>query len=367
MNAPAQIDPVTDEAEAVMTVLGQVDADPKLILLGKVDKDAYLAELRAEVAVDADITTTKGRDAIKSAAQSIRTRKASIDRARTGLTEHWRAQTARVNAVGKVVIGELDGLIVEVRGPVTAWEEAEAKRVEEADRIIADLTAAAIVTHGMNSAMVQERLDRIRGINLNPDVLGVRMEMATDLQRDAVLILSGAVSDLKAQEAQTAELDRLRAEQERSRIAAEQAERDRIAKEAAEAAAKAEADRIERAKLEAAEQAKRDAEAQARREQEERARAAQAEIDAANARAAEAERAKQAELDRIAQAEADRKRGEEIAAAEQARREADIAHRQQVIDTAAETLTKLGLTKKLATAVVNEVAAGNVPAMQVLF
>lgn len=366
MNAPAQIEPST-EASA-LAVLEQVDADPKLILLGKVDQKAYLAQLRAAVSLDAaDIDTKAGRDRIKSAAQSIRTRKAGIDRTRKALTEHWRAQTAAVNEVGKIITADLDALIDEVRAPVTAWEQAEERRVAEADKIIAELTAAPTVVFGMTSADVQERLDRVRGMNLNPEVLGVRIEMAADLQNDAVAALSRAFVDLLAQETQAAELAQLRAEQERQRIAAEQAERDRIAKERADTAAKAEADRLERAKIEAAEQAQREAEARAKREQEERDRAAQAEIDAANARAAEAERAKQAEIDRIRHAEAVRKDAEAAEAAQKRKREADIAHRAAVIEAAADALTKLGLTKKLATAVVNEIAAGNVPAVSVQF
>ena len=136
MNATAQLDDVP--AENALAVLEQVDADPRLILLGKADRTAYMAQLRASVAVvDADIDTKAGRDRIKSAAQSIRTRKAEIDRARKGLTEHWRQQTAKVNEAGKVITADLDALIEEVRAPVTAWEKAEEARIAEADRIIA--------------------------------------------------------------------------------------------------------------------------------------------------------------------------------------------------------------------------------------
>ena len=368
MNAPAtaEYEPIVDQAE--YTTLPKVDEDPKLILLGKVDQKTYMAELRASVAMQGgDVSTESGRARIKSAAQSIRTRKAEIDRTRKGLTEHWRKQTAAVNEVGKVIIADLDALIEEVRAPVTAWEDAEKRRIAEADLIIQTLTAAPTVTFGMTSADVQERLDRIRGINLNPEVLGVRIEMATDLRDEAVAKLTEAVASLKAQEAQARELEQLRAEQERARIAAEQAEADRRAKEAAEAAAKAEAERLERAKAEAAEQAKREAEAAARREQEAREAEARRQVEEANARAAEAERAAAAERQRLADLEAAQKAAADAAAAEKAKREADIAHREQVIDTAAEALTHLGLTKKLATAVVNAIASGNVPAVQVVF
>jgi len=366
MNAPAQIESTTDEN--ALAVLEQVDADPKLILLGKVDQKAYFSQLREAVTLDAgDISTAAGRDRIKSAAQSIRTRKAAIDRTRKGLTEHWRNQTAAVNAVGKVITADLDALIEEVRAPVTAWERAEERRREEADLIIQTLTAAPTVTFGMTSADVQERLDRIRGLNLNADILGVRIDMAVDLRDEAVAKLTEAVASLKRQEEQARELEQLRAEQERQRIAAEQAEADRRAKEAAEAAAKAEAERLERAKAEAAEQARRDAEEAARREQEAREAEARRQIEEAERRAAEAERAAQAERDRIAREEAERAAKAKAEEEAEAARKADIQHRQQVIDTAAEALTKLGLTKKLATAVVNEIASGTVPNVQVVF
>lgn len=367
MNAPAQID--TPPAAELLSVLNQVDDDPKLILLGKVDTKEYMKQLRDAVKpADDDISTKAGRDRIKSAAQSIRTRKAEIDRTRTGLTEHWRKQTAAVNASGKIIVADLDALIDEVRAPVTAWEEAEAKRVAEADRIITDLTDAPTVKFGETSEQVQARLDRIRGINLNPEVLGIRMEMAEDLKSDAVAKLGDAVTGLTAQEAQSAELAELRAKQAADEERRLREEQERAAAAAREAAAKAEAERLERAKAEAAEQAKRDAEAQARHEQEERDRAAQAEIDAANARAAEAERRETAERQRLADLEAAQKAAADAAAQEQARREADIAHRAEVFQKAADALTGIpGMTQKMAKAVLHEIAAGTVPSVRITF
>lgn len=367
MSATAQAE-LLPEADAI-PVLAKVDEDPKLLLLGKVDKAAYFAQLRAEVSTEGeDISTAAARDRIKSKAQSIRTRKAAIDRTRKGLTEHWRNQTAAVNAVGKELEAEYEALIETVRKPVTEWEAAEAARVAEADRILMTLEAAKTITFGMTSAEVQDRLDRIRGINLNPDVLGARIEMATDLRDEAVKVLTEAVAGLRAQEQQARELEQLRAEREAAEARRRQEEADRQAADAREAAAKAEAERIERAKAEAAEQAKRAAEEQAKREQEERDRAAQAEIDAANARAAEAERAAAAEAKRLADLEAAQKAAADAEAQEKARREADIAHRQQVIETAAEALTAIPLvTQKMARAIINEIASGNVPNVEVRF
>ncbi len=348
--------------------LARVDADPKLLLLGKVDREAYFAQLKAEVSTEGeDISTAAARDRIKSKAQSIRTRKAAVDRTRKGLTEHWRQQTAAVNAAGKVLEAEYDALIEVVRKPVTEWEEAEKARIAEADRIIEWLTNAKTVNYGMTAYDVENRLDTIRGANLNSEILGPRTEMAEDLKAEAVAALTEAAAGLRAQEQQARELEQLRAEREAAEARRRQEEAERQAAAAREAAAKAEAERIERAKVEAAEQARRDAEAAAERERIERERAAKAEIDAANARAAEAERAAAAERQRLADLEAAQKAAADAEAQEKARREADLAHREQVIGAAADALTALGLTKKLATAVVNAVAAGNVPNMSVRF
>lgn len=349
--------------------LEQVDQDPKLILLGKVDQDTYFEQLRKAVQSDDETIETKAaRDRVKSLAQSIRTRKAAIDRSRKDLTEGWRKQTKAVNEVGKTVIGKLDALIEEVRAPVTAWEEAEAKREAEADAIIADLESAGTVTYGTSSEEAQQRLDRIRGINLNPEVLGVRLEMAADLQRKAVETLSETVEAIKAAEERERENARLRAEAAAAEERRQREERERLANERAEAEAKAEQERIEKAREEAAERARQEAAEQARREREEQERAAQAEIEAANRRAAEAEAAAQAERDRLEREARERQEREARAAAEARKREADIAHREHVIETAAQSLTGLsGMSQKLARAVINEIAAGNVPAVKVTF
>lgn len=378
MNAQAQIEPAADEQTpfvdrieanlAATDLVAKVDENPALILLGEVGITAYTAALRASVVMpDPDISTAKGRDAIKSAAAALRSKKAAIDKSRLSLTEDYRAKVMAINEVGKAITTEMNTLIEEVRAPVTAWEEAEAKRIAEADRIIEWLTDAKTVRYGMTAYDVENRLDTIRGANLNSEILGARTEMAEDLKAEAVAALTEAAAGLRAQEQQARELEQLRAEREAAEARRQREEQEARAKEAAEAAAKAEAERLERAKTEAAEQAKREAEAAARREQEARDAEARRQVEEAEARAREAERAAAAERQRIADLEAAQKAAADAEAQEKARREADIAHREQVIDAAAEAIAKLGLTKKLATAVVNAVAAGNVPNMEVRF
>ncbi|MFN3474043.1 MAG: hypothetical protein ACK4ZW_08365 [Blastomonas sp.] len=389
---------IVEQTPPHLEILASVDVDPACVLQGRYTADQLVEAIRADIADrEHDIATKAGRDRIASEAFTIRKRKAAIDRTRKDMTEAWRKQTNEVNAAGKAITEKLDALAEEVRAPVTAWEDAEAARKAEADKIIDDLSAAAVVSFSEATTDIEARLDRIRGINLNGEVLGVRLDMAQDMQRKAIVALTDVIEQKRAQEAQARELEQLRREREEAQRRAEQEAAERLAKERAEAAAKAEADRIAKAAQEAADRARREAEeaaAHAEREreaqaraaaeaaerkrqeresaaraaEEERARQAQAAIDAANRRAEEAERAAQAERDRIAQAE--RAEVARLAAEAEAlrNREADQAHRQQVIQTAADSLTGIpGLTQKLAKSIIYEIAAGNVPAVSIAF
>jgi hypothetical protein len=380
--------PITEEQPAANDadtpdLIAIVDQDRGAVLTGKVDPDAYVAALRASVEAKGLTPDTKtGLDQLKSEAYDLRRLKASIDNRGKEMTEHWRKKTAVVNAARKVINEKLDGLIEEVRAPVTKWEEAEKKRKAEADRIIATLEAAKLVRFGETSETVQARLEEIRGMNLNDEVLGPRLEMAEDLKAEVVAELSKAVTDLAAQEAQAAELERLRREKAEAEARAEKEAAERLAEQQRIERERAEQERVERAAAEAAERARVETEQAAERKrqeeaaaalaaEQERARQAQAEIDAANARAAEAERAAQAERDRIAAEQRAREEAEALAAEAQRKREADLAHRQQVIDAAVDALAGdsgiPGLTRKLATSIIHAIEAGKVPAVSIKF
>lgn len=437
--------PVANDEAAKPDLIALVEERPARILIGEVDPDAYVAALRASVEAKGLTPDTKtGLDQIKSEAHSIRTRKAAIDKTRTQLTEHWRNQTKKVNDAGKVITEKLDALIEEVRAPVTKWEEAEKTRKAEADRIIATLEAAKLIRFGETSATVQARLDEIRGMNLNDEVLGARLEMAEDLKAEAVGILQQAVTDLAAQEAQAAELERLRREKADAEARAEQAEAQRIAEQQRLEREKAEQERIAKAAQEAADKARREAEQaadKARREAEEAAeRKRQEELVAAQQlenrrkyardvvdhikmvglgliggqtypypilireleekividdslgdmqedvrairdltlhnlkdafeRHMERKQAEEAEAQRAAEQKA-REEAEAAAAEAKRQREADLAHRQQVIDTAVDALAGdngiPGLTRKLATSIIHAIDAGKVPAVSIKF
>jgi Membrane protein involved in colicin uptake len=300
-------------------ILKEVADNAVIVLTDPVKLEQYLAALRAEVEANpGTIDTASGRDIIRSNAADIGKKKSALEKVRLSKTEEWRSLTAAVNAAGKVVKERFQALQDEVRAPLTAWEEKEEARKSEAQAIIDDMLTSSVVSIDDTSESIQERLDRVRGRNLSDEMFGPRIMEVTDLRDSTVSTLLAAVDRLKKEEADKAELQRLRdaeaarakedaerrAKEEADAAAAEQAKRDAELEEQrkADAAAQIERERKEAAEKaqrdaeEAARKATRDAEEKAQREQEERDRAAQAEIDAANARALAAQQ--QAAADR---------------------------------------------------------------------
>lgn len=300
-------EPVIDVTELIR----KVEDDPKIIFTSEEAFEAYYSHIEQEaLSVPVDLSTKAGRDKISSAAYSVARKKTTFDKTGKDLTEEYRKKTNTINAVRKFVTERFTSLQAQVRQPLTDWEEADKARKAEADRIIEDLTNAPRVMSDETRADIEARLERIRGINLNDEILGPRLEMATDLRDEAVKSLTETAARLKQQEEERDELERLRREAA-EREARDRAEQEaRKQQEAEERRVALETERREREKAEAAEQARREAEEMAERaRQEELARIErekQAEIDAANERARKAEADARAERDRIAQEQADK-------------------------------------------------------------
>jgi hypothetical protein len=372
--------PTTDLVPAAAS-----NAAAAVVLFDQDKFDAFYAKLRADIdAVPVDLTTKKGRDAIASAAAKVRTEKASIDRDRKRLTQEWRDNTALVNGAWKGIEARLDDLAVSARKPLTEWEEAEKARIDRCNEIISDIHGAAIVTLDDTAESVRLRGMKIWAIEIGGD-FGALAHDAEQAKSATIATLQTAMARLKKEEAERAELEKLRAEaaaraeadriaaekaeaerQEAARIEAEKAATERAAQEAAEraraeqerrvAAEKAEAERIDRAKVEAAERAQREAEQAARAEQERRDREHAAQL-------AEA----QAERDRIAKAEADRQAEADRIAAEQAARDTDQAHRTAVMKAAKEAIMTCGADEETARKIVILIKSGDVPNVSLRF
>lgn len=285
--------------------------------------DPLIAKLEAAVRAHVpDLTTRKGRDAIKSLAYTVARSKTALDEAGKQLNEEARAQIAVVDAARRKIRERLDALRDEARKPLDEWEAAEEARV---DALKARLDRLA------NAAPAEDASDTIRALITRVEQTAIDDSWAEYLPhagkaKDATLNrLRAQLVVTEQREAEQAELARLRAEAEA------RAEEDRKRKEAEEAEArrieaqKAEAERlaqIEREKQEAAERATREAEDRARAEaakaQREAEEKAEAERRAAAEREAELQRQIQkAKADAEAAAQAERDRVEAVRKAEE--------------------------------------------------
>lgn len=326
---------------------------PAVVLVDREKCEELYAHIQREVdAFEPDLTTAKGRDAIKSLAFKITRTKTAIDAAGKQLNEDARAQINAVDAARRDAREKLDAMAKAVRQPLTDWEAAEEERVAWCNQVIADLKAGAVVTMDDTAETVRARGKAAWEVIIKPETFGELFDTAQSVKDTTVGLLKSALERLTKEEADRAELEKLRAEAaerervEAERIAAEEAaqavreaaERAEAEQRAAEerriAAEKAEAERIERAAKEAEERARREAEQTAQAERER----VQREHD--EALAAERRRAEQAEADalaerlRIANEAAAEKAKREAEIAEQTRREKNRAHRAQIMGEA---------------------------------
>lgn len=376
MNAPAKISkqkgkvmataPVLD-IEPGTDIVAVVERDHSIVLFDTEKFDVWYEKLKAGAPTDVDMSTNKGREVVRSYAAKIRSEKAAIDRDRLRLTKEWRDMTASVNEAGKLINDRLGGLAEEVRKPLTEWEEAEKAREAECRAVIDGLKSAAVVTMDDTADAVRERGMSVWSTKIDPERFGDMTGEAEAAKGIAVETLKAALDRLTKEEADRAELAKLRAaEEERARKEAEQreaeeAERRRVeAERAAEerriAAEKADAERIAAAEKEAAERAQREAEAAAQAERD------RIEREHAEALAAERRRAEQAEA--AAQAERDRVAAEQ---AEQAARDADKAHRSAVMKAAKEAIMTCGCDEETAKKIVLLIRSGEVPNVTLRF
>ncbi|MBE7186034.1 MAG: hypothetical protein INR68_16680 [Methylobacterium mesophilicum] len=356
-----------------------VQHDPAIVLVDAGKRDDLFDHIQREIdAFTPDLTTAKGREAIKSLAYKITRTKTAIDAAGKTLNEEARAKINVVDAARRVARERLDHLAEEVRRPLTEWEEAEKARVARCREIIDGLKADAVVTLDDTAATVRARGTGVWGVEITEAEFGSLFAEAEAAKAQTVETLKVALARLTKEEADRAELERLRAEaaerEERERLEREvreaeerAAEEARQAEERRVAAEKAEAERTARIEREAAERAQREAEEAARVEQERRDREHAEQLAAERRRAEEAERAAQAERDRVAAEEAARQKAQAAEAAAQAKRDADQKHRTKVKTAAKQALITCGADEETARKIVVAILAGEIPNVSLRF
>lgn len=339
-------------------IIALVEATPVMVLTDREKFSQFYDAIKRETdALDADVSTDKGRKAIASMAYRVARTKTAIDEAGKKLNEEARARINAVDESRREIRAQLDTLKDEVRRPLTEWEEAEEARQAECQQTITFLRESATIGPEETAADLRERHGELAAMTFNPEAFDGYMPQITALHDLALSGLSAGADRLDQEERDRAELERLRAaEAERERIeqeraAAEEAERQRVAAE------KAEQEREQRLREETAEAARKEAEAAAAREQEERDRRHQEELAAERQRAEQAEAAERA---RVAE--------EARQAEEQKRREADREHRGNVMRAAKEALMEVAeIDEPTAKKIVLAIAANSIPAVSIKF
>lgn len=309
--------------------------------------DRFVKEAEKELATaKVDLSTTAGRDEIKSRAAEFSRLKTPIETAGKALTEGWRLETAKVNAVKSAAVTAFDTLRDKARKPLTEWEAAKEKRDAEIMASIEKIETYGIIAAGATAAALRARVDELNALVITEETHGSFELIANGKRALAIGSLNGAIARAEQHEADQIELARLRAEQDRrdreekvraDQAAAEQAERDRIA--ANDARVAADAKRLAQGAIDDANRRAQEAEDKARRQREEAA----------------------AEQKRIAAAEAERVAAEEARAANQ-------RHRSKIMGAAKKALMDhTGANEEHAKCIVLAIVAGSIPNIMIKF
>ncbi|WP_454813825.1 hypothetical protein [Labrys neptuniae] len=412
----AEAPETVDQNEDTGTAL-QVEADPAVVLRDPEKLAALYKRIDGKIAAHVpDLTTEKGRKATASLAFQIARTKTGIDAAAKKMTEEYRKATAEVNATRNEIVEQLEVKQKQARKPLTDWEDAEKARVE---RVIAELTrlrSAAIISIDETSSSIAERIATLQAEEFDREVFRDEWDEADRLKQMAIVRLEESLARILKEEADKAELDRLREEQAKRNFAdsildhINQARMGfiggqpypfvMIVRELEEKVRSSEVapeyqDRVEAARIEALDfvkatheegQRKREAEAKAEQERREQEAATNAARDAAEKVTREAEQAlaeerrkhqaeldrierdRKAEADRIAQDHAAKETAERRVKAEADKRAADRTHRAEIMRAVKEGLMEAGeIDEATAKQIVMALVAGSIPHTTITF
>lgn len=215
--------------------------------------DPILQKIKAEVeAFVPDVTTAKGRKEIASMAYKIARSKTYIDSKGKELSAEYKEIPKKIDAGRRIAADFLENLQKEVRKPLDEWEAEQARiKAEEEARLEAERLAIqkeadheAALTENELFDLKKAEEKRLAEEAQRKREEEIRKEAAENARREAEQKaenerLASARREAEAKiAAERAEKEKVEA-QERARLQAEQAEKDRIA-----AAEKAERDRV---------------------------------------------------------------------------------------------------------------------------
>jgi len=329
-----------EETKEISTELINVTKESALaIFTGENGVDKIISQIKAEVAKHTpDLSTVKGRKAIASLSAKVSSAKVKLDEAGKDLVSEWKQKSAKVDAARKIVRDTLDELRDETRKPLTDWEEAEEARAEKERqelKLLADETAA----HADHAIFLRLKELEAKEAELNR-IEAERLARKEAEQKEAARLETERIQ--KEEEEQ-----RIKAAEEKARLAAEEAARQKIAEaEAREIAAKVEAERQKQAAADAEAKAEANRIIAEQRAEAEKAMAVKEAEDRAKADAAKAESI------RIA-AEQQKKFDEEKQAANK-------THQRKINNEAVASFVAEGLSEDNAKALIVLIATGKI-------
>lgn len=212
---------MTIEAETPETALITKEDVDKDVIFGEGKTSAILAAIREQCADVLppnvpDLSTQKGRKALKSAAYKVSRSKTLLDDAGKAYGQQLKETVKRIDHSRKTIRDTLDALRDEIRAPVEAIELEEQNRASEIAVAINKIITAGSLTPGA-SADIEAVLARIRGTEINEETFGDKMGEAALAKDVAVSNLERALTAAKEREEKAAEEERQR-EAERAEL-----------------------------------------------------------------------------------------------------------------------------------------------------
>lgn len=315
---------------------------------------AQLAELREWNATAVfNYEDPKGNKEARSHVYKLRQTKSAVDAARKKEKQASLEYGRRVDSEAKEIMAEIESMIEVHAKPLAEIEQREEERKERHRDRIEGIQTAANQTEGpdgqaLTAADYQRALEYVEGIEIGDSWEEFVMEAAA-AKDSALATLRRRLADRQQYEAEQAELERLRKEAAER----EQRDRDERIRREAEERARREAEDKARAEREAAERRERELQEEAERERRERIEAQE-----------RADRAEQEARERAEQEAAEARRQEQE---EAARRERDRKHKAAIHSAALQGFVEGGMSERQAKMAVSLIAKGKVPRVSISY
>lgn len=359
----------------------------------------FLQAVKEEVSSQVpDLTTAKGRARIASLAKKVSDSKVAVEKPGRDYLRRLKEMPKVVEVELKEFVDAMNALRDETRKPLTDWEAAEQARKDKHVDGIQAIKDMTVFEATPTAAHVAQFIADLEAVEINdtweeflPEAAQVKDETLAKLRA-----LLAERTQYEAEQAEQAELVRLRAEAEAqaqrdrdaeiARVAAEQArlQAEQQAQAERDAAARREQELLDQAAAtqRAAAQAALDAEAAAERQRLQlELQAEQARTAAAQAEASRVAAEQRAEQERIAAIKRQEEAVEQARIAEQARadaaadeilrqaeaREADLEHKKSINRAALEAFIAGGMPEACAKQAVTLIAQRKIPAITISY